>query len=235
MPPAVSLPQMLSWYIPFAITSCFHHTLLLTCCPLWSLSNQMQKMTNATVDMWAQPSHYCPRSRSPPHAGTSRRQHHSHSPRSRKWQPKQMDRCMQDNMWHIKAEVFQPGAGPRGRVCAVCLSRHDHAFTKCDNAKLRDGSLSSAQKESGRLVSTNGLLLCFNWQVPRGCRSTGHSDFHLCSGCRKADHGAQGCSQAEKLWTTYPVCQGLAGPWYARRERGAVDQGFSEYRMVQWF
>ena len=40
------------------------------------------------------------------------------------------------------------------------------------------------------MVLANRLALCFNWQVPKGCRSTNHLDHHICSGCRRGDHGA---------------------------------------------
>ena len=31
------------------------------------------------------------------------------------------------------------------------------------------------------------------------------------------------------------LCQGLAGPWYARRERDAVNARFQWVQVVQWF
>ena len=76
-----------------------------------------------------------------------------------------------------RLEFFQSGAGPRGGACAVCLGRHEHTFSKCDGAKLWDGSARSARKnEQGRLVAADGLPLCFDWQMPRGCTSTSHLD-----------------------------------------------------------
>jgi hypothetical protein len=93
---------------------------------------------------------------------------------------------------------FRSGAAPRGGVCAVCLGRHEHTFSKCDGAKLWDGSAGAAKKTEGRLVADDGFPLCFDWQVPKGCSSTSHPDRHRCSGCGKGDHGAQTCPRAEK-------------------------------------
>ena len=143
------------------------------------------------------------RSRSPSRGGPSRKRYRSRSPHSDQVSPSdRLEKRARDNSRHPrrdKPEFFQSGAGPRGGVCAVCLGRHEHTFARCEEAKLWDGSVGSARKnEQGRLVAASGFPLCFDWQVPRGCRSTSHPDRHRCSGCGKADHGAQGCPRAEK-------------------------------------
>ena len=160
----------------------------------------MRRMNNAAHDMRAASKRQRGRSRSPPRADSSRRQRHSRSPpRGYGSQPDRREKGALDNSRRIKTEVFQPGAGPRGGVCAVCLGHHDHTFAKCNNAKLWDGSPSAARKnEQGRLVTANGLALCFDWQVPKGCRSSSHLDRHICSGCGEGDHGAQTCPRAER-------------------------------------
>ena len=125
------------------------------------------------------------------------------SPRQGRGSPvDQSDRRPRDNARPFKCskpEVFQSGAAPRGGVCAVCLGRHEHSFAKCEDAKLWDGSASAARKSEGQLVAANGLPLCFDWQIPRGCASISHPDRHRCSGCGRPDHGAQGCSRAQKV------------------------------------
>ena len=50
------------------------------------------------------------------------------------------------------------------------------------------------KNEQGRLVAADGLVLCFGWQLPKGCGSTSHAERNKCSGCEKA----QGCARAEK-------------------------------------
>ncbi|KAN0136318.1 hypothetical protein V8E53_005923 [Lactarius tabidus] len=98
-----------------------------------------------------------------------------------------------------KPKVFQSGTGPHGGVCTVCLGHHNHSFSRCDKVKLWDGLPNTVRKnEQGWLVTTNGLPLCFDWQI-HGCGSTSHPDRHKCLGCGKADHGAQGCPRAEKV------------------------------------
>ena len=152
-------------------------------------------MANASHEARASSRRQRPRSRSPPRTESVRRQHHSRSPtRHYESPPDCRERRTQDNGRQVKNEVFQSSAGSHGGVCAVCLGRHDHMFTKCNNAKQWNGAPCTAQKnEQGRLVAANGLPLCFDWQVPRGCMSTSHPDQHVCSGCRLADHRAQGC------------------------------------------
>ena len=143
------------------------------------------------------------RSRSPPRAESSRRHHRSRSPiRGNNSPPERRGGRARDDVRpprQNRTEVFRSGTGSRGRVCAVCLGRHEHTFAKCDEAKLWDGSACGARKnEQGRLVAADGLALCFDWQLPKGCGSTGHTDRHRCSGCGKADHGAQECPRAER-------------------------------------
>ena len=88
------------------------------------------------------------------------------------------------------------------RVCAACLGRHDHDFTKCNLSKLWDGSElkeKAHRNNQGRLVGKDGSMLCFDWQLPGGCQSTSHPERHRCSGCAKSEHGAQNCPRAEKI------------------------------------
>ena len=160
----------------------------------------MRRMNSAAHDMRASSRCQRGRSRSPPQGDSSRRQHRSFSPpRGSQFPPDRREKGAHDSSRHIKTEVFQSGAGPRGGACAVCLGRHDHTFAKCNNAKLWDGSPSAARKnEQGRLVTANGFALCFDWQVPKGCKSTSHLDRHICSGCGGSDHGAQACPRAER-------------------------------------
>ena len=139
------------------------------------------------------------RSHSPSRADPRRRQRQSHSPLRRHGSPpERVERRRQDSNCALKRsrpEVFQSGAASRGGFCVVCLGRHDHSFAKCEEPKLWDGSANASRKgEQGVLVAANGLPLCFDWQIPRGCNSVSHPDRHRCSGCGRTDHGAQGCS-----------------------------------------
>ncbi|KAN0141841.1 hypothetical protein V8E53_000303, partial [Lactarius tabidus] len=161
-----------------------------------------REMANATFDSRAPSKRQHAHSRSPPRVDPLRRHRRSRSPpRSYDSPPDHLEKHTRDNPRHArqdKPEVFQSGAGPRGGVCVVCLGCHDHSFSRCDEVKLWDGSPNAVRKnKQGRLVTTNGLPLCFDWQI-RGCGSTSHPDQHKCSGCGKADHGAQGCPRAEK-------------------------------------
>ena len=144
------------------------------------------------------------RSRSPPGLESLRKRRRSRSPKYKQGSPlERREKRSRDGMQcprRDRLEFFQFGAGPHGGACAVCLGHHEHTFLKCDGAKLWDGSAGSARKnEQGRLVAADGLPLCFDWQMPRGCASTSHLDRHRCLGCRKADHGAQACPQAQKV------------------------------------
>ena len=160
----------------------------------------MRRTASTSVDARAPSRRQRGRSRSPPRAESSRRQRRSRSPyRGQESLPDRREKSVRDISRRIKTEVFQSGAGPRGGVCAVCLGRHDHTFAKCDNTRLWDGSPCAARRnEQGRLVAESGLPLCFDWQVPKGCKSTGHLERHVCSGCGGTDHGAQGCPRAER-------------------------------------
>lgn len=90
------------------------------------------------------------------------------------------------------------GTTPSG-ICAVCLGRYEHNFSKCNSALLWDGTKGWARKnEQGRLATPEGLVLCFDWQLPKACASTAHTEKHFCSGCGDSKHGAQKCPRGEK-------------------------------------
>jgi hypothetical protein len=147
---------------------------------------------------------YRTRSASPTRAEPSRRRYRSRSPPTfneppPRWQVERRPREDSRRPRKDKGEFFQSGADPRGGVCAACLGRREHPFIRCEGRKLWDGSNSASRKdESGTLVSTDGLPICYNWQLPRGCQSAMHSNRHRCSGCGKTGHGAQACPRAEK-------------------------------------
>lgn len=163
--------------------------------------NQLCRNVRATQEPRPSSRRQPPRSRSQSRAEPLRRQRRSRSPRMDTL-PSRRDGQIHDSSKRVKRdrpEVFQSGAASRGGVCAVCLGRHEHFFARCEETKLWNGSVASAQKnEQGRLVAANGQPLCFDWQLPRGCTSTTHTDRHKCSGCGSSDHGAQNCPQAEK-------------------------------------
>jgi hypothetical protein len=143
------------------------------------------------------------RSTSPFRAESSRRRRYSRSPpNSNGSPPRPQSERPRDGSRRFKkerSEVFPPGATPRGGVCAACLGRHDHAYGKCEGRKLWDGTDASARKnEHGKLVAADGLPLCYDFQLPKGCSSSLHLDRHTCSGCGKTGHGAQKCPRAEK-------------------------------------
>jgi hypothetical protein len=124
------------------------------------------------------------RSRSPPHQGKRQRDFSARKTGNRE-----------------NGSFFRNSTGSRpSGVCAVCLGRNDHDFSKCNSARLWDGTKGWARKnEQGRLATPEGLVLCFDWQLPKTCASTTHTEKHLCSGCGEASHGAQKCLRAEKL------------------------------------
>ena len=151
---------------------------------------------------WGNESHGCAHSPSSPHT-PSRKRPRLRSLRSGRGSPadcpEKRSREGSRRAPRDKSEFFQTGAGLRGGVCAVCLGRHEHAFSRCEGIKLWDGSTGAAKKnEQGRLIAADGLPLCFDWQVPKGCTSASHPERHRCSGCGKAEHGAQTCPRAEK-------------------------------------
>lgn len=95
---------------------------------------------------------------------------------------------------------FQRGTAARGgSACAVCLGRHEHEFGKCSAPKLWNGGKTWVRRgENGRLVSLDGLPICFTFQTPAGCSDTTHPTRHTCSGCGKSGHGAQLCPLVQK-------------------------------------
>ena len=155
-------------------------------------------MASTSADTQASGRRYRGHSCSPPRADPLRRRPRSCSPPQRYGSPpERVERWARDSncpLRHSRPEVFQSGAAPHGRVCMVCLGHHEHIFARCEEAKLWDGSANAPQKgKQGQLVTVNGLLLCFNWQILRGCSSLSHPDQHRCSGCGRSNHGAQGC------------------------------------------
>ena len=164
---------------------------------------QLRRMTSTSTDSRNSSRRHRGRSRSPRRADLPRMRRRSLSPpQNPGFPPDRGEWRSRDNARAPKRdrpEVFQSGAGPRGGVCAVCLGRHEHTFAKCDKTKLWNGSPCGVRKnEQGRLVAPDGLILCFDWQLPKGCGASGHAERHKCSGCGKSDHGAQGCTRAEK-------------------------------------
>ena len=164
---------------------------------------QIRRMASAASDSRNSGRRNRGRLRSPSRADPRRRQRQSRSLLRRHGSPpERVERRGQDSNRALKRsrpEVFQSSTASCGGVCAVCLGCHDHSFAKCKEPKLWDGSANASRKgEQGVLVAANGLPLCFNWQIPRGCNSVSHPDRHRCSGCGRTDHGAQGCSRAQK-------------------------------------
>ena len=161
------------------------------------------RRANSSRDAWPSSRRYRACSSSPSWGDPPRRRPRSRSPyQDREPGSDRLDKHSRDSARRpkrVKSEFFQPSAGSHGGVCAACLGRHKHNFSKCEEPRLWDGSASSSRKnEHGRLVAANGLPLCFDWQVPRGCASSSHPERHRCTGCGRADHGAQGCPRAEK-------------------------------------
>lgn len=95
---------------------------------------------------------------------------------------------------------FQGGTAGRGTsACAVCLGRHEHDYAKCSATKLWNGGKVWVRRaDNGRLVSIDGLPICFSFQTSAGCSDTTHPSRHTCSGCGKSGHGAQQCPQVQK-------------------------------------
>ncbi|TEB21850.1 hypothetical protein FA13DRAFT_1614423, partial [Coprinellus micaceus] len=85
------------------------------------------------------------------------------------------------------------------QACTLCLGRHPHDIYKCAAAILWDGSPAHCRRNSkNRLQDDSGQELCSNWQTSHGCDDKTHDSKHSCSGCGRKDHGAQGCSRAQK-------------------------------------
>jgi hypothetical protein len=107
------------------------------------------------------------------------------------------------------SQFFPNGAGPSNHgpsACAICLGRYRHAINKCNAEHFWDGAKARCSRnQSGRIVNPSGNILCSNWQRPEGCRSTSHDTRHECSGCGKADHGAQQCPRAQKEPSTHSL------------------------------
>ena len=189
-PPAIAAPSTAAWWE----------------CPIPN-THQIRRTANAALEASTPSRRHRERgrgsggrarSRSPPGLESSRKRCHSRSPKYEQGLPSEHREKRSHNgvqrPRRDRLEFFQSGAGPRGGACVVCLGCHEHTFLKCNGAKLWDGSAGSARKnEQGRLVAADGLPLCFDWQMPRGCVSTSHLDQHRCSGCGKANHGAQAC------------------------------------------
>ena len=99
-----------------------------------------------------------------------------------------------------KQPSFQQGASSKSpTVCALCLGWEACDLLKCKSSTFWDGSKARCQKnDQGQLVSSSGLVLCFDWNIQRGCTAQGHKDRHECSGCENKDHGTQKCPQAQK-------------------------------------
>ncbi|TFK17514.1 hypothetical protein FA15DRAFT_553227, partial [Coprinopsis marcescibilis] len=66
--------------------------------------------------------------------------------------------------------------------CAICLGRQEHDYKLCNKELLWDGSKGHARRTSDkRLINSEGQNLCFQFQLPNGCRSNTHPDKHRCS------------------------------------------------------
>ena len=146
-------------------------------------------------------SHLHSRSGSPPH---QRRRRHASVDRS----------CQSPNSWCShrgqgskgkgksgEQSFFQGGKTARGgSACAICLGHHKHKYAKCSAAKLWSGGKTCVcRNEQGRLVTIDGLPICFSFQTPAGCSETTHPTRHTCSGCGKPGHGAQQCPLTQKI------------------------------------
>ena len=96
---------------------------------------------------------------------------------------------------------FQGGTAARGAsACVVCLGRHEHEYAKCSATKLWNGGKTWVRRnDSGRLISVEGLPICFSFQTSAGCSDTTHPTRHTCSGCGKSGHGAQQCPLVQKI------------------------------------
>ena len=147
------------------------------------------------------------RSRSRSRSGSplrQRRRHHTSVERSRRSPNARRSHRGSNNKAKGKSGdqvFFQGGTGARGgSACAVCLGRHEHEYAKCSAAKLwNGGKVCVRRNEQGRLVTVDGLPICFSFQTPAGCSETTHPTRHTCSGCGKSGHGAQQCALIQKV------------------------------------
>jgi hypothetical protein len=135
---------------------------------------------------------------SPGCAESSRKRRHSHSLHHESGSPSDHleKHACNGAQWPMcdKPEFFHTSSGPCGRVCAVCLGRHKHNFSKCKGPKLWDRSPGAARKnEQGRLVTTDSSSLCFDWQVPRR--------LHI--------HKPYQTAQMLWMWEKWPRCSGM--------------------------
>ena len=166
----------------------------------WSKRSSPNKRTRA-----CSPSNSRSRSRSrsdsPPR---QRRRRHASVDRSRRSPNSRRSHRGQGNKGKGKSgeqSFFQGGTTARGgSACAVCLGRHEHEYAKCSAAKLwSGGKVCVGRNEQGRLVTIDGLPICFSFQTPAGCSETTHPTRHTCSGCGKSGHGAQQCPLTQKI------------------------------------
>ena len=146
-------------------------------------------------------SHSCSCSDSPPH---QHRRRHASMDRSRRSPNSRRSHRGQGNKGKGKngeQSFFQGNTTARGSsACAVCLGCHQHKYTKCSAAKLwSSGKTCVHRNEQGRLITINGLPICFSFQTPAGCSETTHPTRHTCSGCGKSGHGAQECPLTQKV------------------------------------
>ena len=114
-------------------------------------------MASTSTSTWASGRQYHGHLHSPPRADPPRRCCCSRSPPQRyRSPPEQVERRVWDSNCPLRCsrpEVFQSSTAPRGRVCVVCLGRHEHIFTKCKEAKLWDRLANAPQK--GKTVGCN--------------------------------------------------------------------------------
>ena len=142
--------------------------------PLPSSQNQKSRSPSPPCNCYESPRRRI-RSQSPPQAT----QHHKSSWNFNKHRYPNFSKSNTGNQYN-NTSGFQNSAGSHASgVCTVCLGQHEHNYPKCNSP-------------------TEGLILCFDWQLPAGCRMSSHPEKHCCVGCGKTDHGAQSCPQAEK-------------------------------------
>ena len=153
-----------------AIATCCHHSIH---CRMVGISypntHQIRRTANAALEASTPSRHHRERgrgsgsrahSRSPPGLESSRKRRRSRSLKYEQGSPlERREKRSRDGVQRPRRdrlEFFQSGAGPHGGACTVCLGRHEHTFSKCNGAKLWDGSARSARKnEQGRLVAAD--------------------------------------------------------------------------------
>ena len=147
------------------------------------------------------PSNLCLHSGSPP---CQRRRCHASADRSRRSPNSWHSHQGQGNKGKGKSTeqlFFQGGTMVRGSsACAVCLGHPKHKYAKCSAAKLWSGGKTCMHRnEQGRLITVDGLPICFSFQTLAGCPETTHPTRHTCSGCGESRHGAQQCPRTQKI------------------------------------